>query len=156
MLNTRRFEGVPQKVNVIFVVLDLQDTPTQQLKALSQRERDLILKISGYSPEAWGSRGVFLGSDLSHAEWSAAVDKALASFERSPYVLQALSIGLADGEGKNDSASMILPFPPLSPLSPGQIQSERIPIFLPPSFCLDLSSLRSLLLASPSHLRPSA
>jgi len=66
--------------------LDLTDW--QQLKTLSQRERDLILKISGYSPEAWGSRGVFLGSDLSHGDWSAAVDKALNSFDRSPYVLQ--------------------------------------------------------------------
>src|SRR5438445_7035300 len=66
--------------------LDLTDW--QQLKALSQRERDLILKVSGYSAEAWGSRGVYLGSDLSHQDWSAAVDKALSSFERSPYVLQ--------------------------------------------------------------------
>src|SRR5947209_3098356 len=67
---------------------ELNLTDWQQLKTLSQRERDLILKISGYSPEAWGSRGVYLGSDLSHADWSAAVDKALESFARSPYVLQ--------------------------------------------------------------------
>ncbi len=60
----------------------------QQLKGLSQRERDLILKISGYSPRAWGSRGVFLGSDMSHAEWSAALEQALNSFSHSPYVLQ--------------------------------------------------------------------
>ncbi len=66
--------------------LDLTDW--QQLKALSQRERDLILKVSGYSEEAWGARGVYLGSDLSSADWSVAVDKALASFDRSPYVLQ--------------------------------------------------------------------
>lgn len=63
-------------------------TDWQQLKSLSQRERELILKVSGFSPEAWGARGVFLGSDLSHEEWSAAVDKAIASFSRSPYVLQ--------------------------------------------------------------------
>jgi hypothetical protein len=67
---------------------ELNLTDWQQLKTLSQRERDLILKVSGYSPDAWGSRGVFLGSDLSHAEWSAAVDKALSSFQTSPYVLQ--------------------------------------------------------------------
>src|SRR5260221_669202 len=60
----------------------------QQLKGLSQRERDLILKISGYSPRAWGSRGVFLGSDMSHAEWSAALEQALNSYSHSPYVLQ--------------------------------------------------------------------
>lgn len=63
-------------------------TDWQQLKTLSQRERELILKVSGYSEEAWGARGVYLGSDLSTGEWSVAVDKALAAFERSPYVLQ--------------------------------------------------------------------
>ena len=66
----------------------LELTDWNQLKSLSQRERELILKVSGFSPEGWGARGVFLGSDLSHAEWSAAVDKALASATRSPYVLQ--------------------------------------------------------------------
>src|SRR4030095_12952437 len=32
-------------------------TDWQQLKALSQRERDLILKVSGVSAQAWGARG---------------------------------------------------------------------------------------------------
>ena len=63
-------------------------TDWQQLKSLSQRERELILKVSGFSAEAWGARGVYLGSDLSHEEWSAAVDKAISSFDSSPYVLQ--------------------------------------------------------------------
>lgn len=63
-------------------------TDWQQLKTLSQRERELILKVSGFSEHAWGARGVFLGSDLSHADWSAAVDNAIANFERSPSVLQ--------------------------------------------------------------------
>ena len=67
---------------------ELNLTDWQQLKTLSQRERDLILKVSGYSEEAWGARGVYLGSDLSTADWSAAVDKALAAFGRSPFILQ--------------------------------------------------------------------
>jgi hypothetical protein len=66
----------------------LEITDWNQLKSLSQRERELILKVSGFSPDAWGARGVYLGSDLSHAEWAAAVDKALASATRSPYLLQ--------------------------------------------------------------------
>jgi hypothetical protein len=69
-----------------FPGLDLTDW--QQLKTLSQKERDLILKISGFSEHAWGARGVFLGSDLSQADWSAAVDAALRDFEKSPSVLQ--------------------------------------------------------------------
>jgi hypothetical protein len=66
--------------------LDLVDWT--ELKSLSQRERQLILKISGFHETAWGARGVFLGSDLSHADWSAAVDQALRSFDQTPYVLQ--------------------------------------------------------------------
>ena len=67
---------------------ELALTDWQQLKTMSQKERDLILKVSGYSEEAWGARGVYLGSDLSTADWSAAVDKAITGFERSPYILQ--------------------------------------------------------------------
>jgi hypothetical protein len=66
--------------------LDLTDW--QQLKGLSQRERELILKVSGFSDKAWGARGVFLGSDLPTVEWAAAVDLALGSFASSPHVLQ--------------------------------------------------------------------
>ncbi|MFM2081953.1 MAG: hypothetical protein RL380_644 [Verrucomicrobiota bacterium] len=66
----------------------LELTDWTQLKTLSQRDRELILKISGYSERAWGARGVSLGSDLSLGEWSAAVDEALRSFPTSPFVLQ--------------------------------------------------------------------
>lgn len=67
---------------------ELNLTDWQQLKTLSQKERELILKVSGFSEHAWGARGVFLGSDLSHADWSAAVDRAISSFETTPFVLQ--------------------------------------------------------------------
>jgi hypothetical protein len=70
------------------VIPELGLTDWHQLKALSQRERDLILKVSGFSEKAWGARSVYLGSDLSHADWSAAIDAALASFEQTPCVLQ--------------------------------------------------------------------
>ena len=67
---------------------ELNLTDWAQLKSLSQKERELILKVSGFSENAWGARGVFLGSDLSQADWSAAVDDAMAHFEKSPFVLQ--------------------------------------------------------------------
>jgi hypothetical protein len=67
---------------------ELNLTDWRQLHALSHKERELILKVSGFSPHAWGARGVYLGSDLPHAEWTAAVEKAIASFGHSPYVLQ--------------------------------------------------------------------
>ncbi len=67
---------------------ELNLTDWQQLKTLSQKERDLVLKVSGFSENAWGARGVFLGGDLSQADWSAAVDAALKNFAVSPSVLQ--------------------------------------------------------------------
>ena len=67
---------------------ELNLTDWHRLKLLSQRERELILKVSGFSDTAWGARGVYLGSDLSVSEWSEAVDLALRSFPRSPFVLQ--------------------------------------------------------------------
>jgi hypothetical protein len=67
---------------------ELNLTDWRQLKTLSQRERDLILKVSGFSEHAWGARGVYLGSDLSQEDWAAAVDRAMASFSTSPFVLQ--------------------------------------------------------------------
>jgi hypothetical protein len=67
---------------------ELNLTNWQQLKTMSQKERDLILKVSGFSPQAWGARGVQLGSDLSHEDWSKAVDEAIENFPTSPRILQ--------------------------------------------------------------------
>jgi hypothetical protein len=66
----------------------LEITDWEQLKEFSQKERDLILKVSGFSENAWGARGVYLGSDLAAAEWSGAVDAALQSFHKNPFILQ--------------------------------------------------------------------
>lgn len=60
----------------------------RELETMSQKERNLILKVSGFSEKAWGARGVFLGSDLPTTEWAAAVQEALRSASTSPYVLQ--------------------------------------------------------------------
>ena len=59
-----------------------------QLKQLSQRQRRLVIKVSGFSPQAWGARGVQVGHDLSAADWSRAVERALADFPQSPSILQ--------------------------------------------------------------------
>jgi hypothetical protein len=67
---------------------ELNLTDWQQLKTMSHKERELILKVSGFSAHAWGSRGVYLGSDLSHEDWAKAVDDAIGHFNESPRVLQ--------------------------------------------------------------------
>ncbi|MBX2861091.1 MAG: hypothetical protein KTR14_07640 [Vampirovibrio sp.] len=58
------------------------------LSTLSQKQRQLVLKPSGFSPLAWGSRGVTVGHDVSGEEWGQSVDNALNSYEQSPYILQ--------------------------------------------------------------------
>ena len=63
-------------------------TNWHQLKNLSQKDRHLILKVSGFSEQAWGARGVFLGSDLSSQDWGQVVDTAIRSFGRQNYILQ--------------------------------------------------------------------
>ena len=54
----------------------------------TQKERRLVIKPSGFSPLAWGGRGVVVGHDVSGEEWAAAIERALANFDALPYVLQ--------------------------------------------------------------------
>ncbi len=89
---------------------ELNLTDWRQLKALSQKERELILKVSGFSAHAWGARGVYLGSDLSHADWAAAVDEAIARYERSPRVLQRYhKPGLVEAQWFDFEGSQLVP-----------------------------------------------
>ncbi len=59
-----------------------------ELASFSQKKRDLVLKISGFSEKAWGSRGVHIGADMPQDEWGAAVEGALAGWKSHPYLLQ--------------------------------------------------------------------
>ena len=63
-------------------------TDWRELAGASQKEREMILKPSGFSELAWGSRGVIVGHDLPQQEWSEAIDNALTSFGNRPYILQ--------------------------------------------------------------------
>ncbi len=55
----------------------------------SQKERDLIVKISGYHETAWGARSVVLGSDCSREEWQQGVERAIELAGTNLHVLQA-------------------------------------------------------------------
>ena len=54
----------------------------------TQKERDLIIKISGYHETAWGARSVVLGSDGSREEWQQGVERAIALAPTNLHVLQ--------------------------------------------------------------------
>ncbi|MDD3180310.1 MAG: hypothetical protein PHQ04_08155 [Opitutaceae bacterium] len=58
------------------------------LAAASQKERELIIKISGFHETAWGARSVVLGSDCSREEWQAGVEQALKLAPGNLHILQ--------------------------------------------------------------------
>ncbi|HVZ65913.1 MAG TPA: hypothetical protein VG936_15210 [Lacunisphaera sp.] len=60
----------------------------RELAGASQKERDLIIKISGFHETAWGARSVVLGSDCSREEWQEGVDQALRLAPENLHVLQ--------------------------------------------------------------------
>lgn len=66
----------------------LEITDWNQLKTFSQKQRRLILKMSGFSELAWGARGVYLGSDMSGDDWAKAIDFAIQNFNKNPFILQ--------------------------------------------------------------------
>ena len=70
------------------VVSDWRD-----LEAATQKERQFVIKPSGFSEFAWGSRGVFVGHDLPQREWAAALNSALEAFSTTPSVLQVFHKG---------------------------------------------------------------
>ena len=63
-------------------------TDWRQLAGASQKERDLIIKISGYHESAWGARSVVLGSDCSREEWQGGIEVAVEDAPSNPHILQ--------------------------------------------------------------------
>jgi len=61
----------------------------RDLISASQKERELIIKISGFHETAWGARSVVLGSDCSREEWQQGVERALELAPVNLHVLQA-------------------------------------------------------------------
>lgn len=87
------------------VIPDLGIQSWTEMERFSQKQRDLVLKISGFSPDAWGARGVYVGSDMSAEEWTAQVRTALAEFSEHPRVLQRFikgSLAKQDYVAEND------------------------------------------------------
>jgi len=60
----------------------------QQMAEGSQKERNYILKLSGYHEKAWGARSVILGNDVSRQNWAMALHQAVREGEKDLYVLQ--------------------------------------------------------------------
>lgn len=76
----------PLPPHAVLPRLDVQSW--EEVAAFSQKERDLVLKISGFHETAWGARGVTIGSDVPQAEWREALERALRGWPTQPYLLQ--------------------------------------------------------------------
>ena len=64
-----------------------------EVAQFSQKKRNFILKVSGFSERAWGSRGVVVASDHSQRDWQQALEKALGEFDHQPHILQVFHPG---------------------------------------------------------------
>jgi hypothetical protein len=60
----------------------------QELMSLTQKEREMVIKPSGFSPESWGSRGVVVGHDVSGEVWQETLTKGLQQFPDQTSILQ--------------------------------------------------------------------
>jgi hypothetical protein len=59
----------------------------------TQKERQYVIKVSGFSELAWGSRGVSIGHDMSQQEWKNTLSHGLDSFQTAPSILQVFHKG---------------------------------------------------------------
>lgn len=75
------------------VLPQLEVNDWEEVGAFSQKQRELILKISGFSELAWGSRGVYVAADLPQNEWKRVLREALDAYPRHPYLLQRFHKG---------------------------------------------------------------
>ncbi len=89
------------------------------IAGLGQKGRRFVLKPSGFSELAWGSRGVSVGHDLPQKEWADAIDAGLASFPKVPYILQEFRKGKRVASSYHEPATdEIVPMPGRVRLSP--------------------------------------
>ncbi|HZZ66424.1 MAG TPA: hypothetical protein VFE17_13035 [Candidatus Baltobacteraceae bacterium] len=64
-----------------------------QLGEIGKSERDYVVKPSGFSELAWGSRGVRVANDLPKDEWIATLSEALNEYPKTPRILQRFHKG---------------------------------------------------------------
>ena len=84
-------DPTPLPQHAVIPRLEIHDW--REAARFSQKDRDLLLKVSGFSPLGWGSRGIALGADLPHAEWEKRINHSLETFESSPTIMQRFHKG---------------------------------------------------------------
>jgi hypothetical protein len=79
-------DPTPLPQHAVIPRLEIHDW--REAEKFSQKERDLLVKVSGFSPLGWGSRGIVVGSDVPQVEWERAIEEALATFQTTPRIMQ--------------------------------------------------------------------
>ena len=96
-----------------------------ELERATQKERHFVIKPSGFSELAWGSRGVSIGHDMPQTEWVEALQNALASFPTTPYILQEFHKGrLFDMDFMDEDRHVVVRMSGRARLSPYYFVSE--------------------------------
>ncbi|MFY9268598.1 MAG: hypothetical protein WAO55_02490 [Candidatus Manganitrophaceae bacterium] len=86
----------PLPPHAVIPGLDLEGEPVTDFRRLgeaTQKERQLVIKPSGFSESAWGSRGVVAGHDVPETAWKETIDQALNAFSTTPSILQQFHKG---------------------------------------------------------------
>ena len=86
----------PLPPQAVIYGLEVEGRPIRawrDLYGLSKSERQFVVKPSGFSEMAWGSRGVYVANDLTRDEWMAVIDGGLHTYEKSPQILQRFHKG---------------------------------------------------------------
>jgi len=109
-------DPTPLPYNAVHPRLEIQDW--NQLGGFSQKDRDLIIKISGFDGRAWGARGVFLGSDLSRSDWGASLANALREFPEHPHILQIFRHSVLSDQSYYDPEGNVVTMKGRARLSP--------------------------------------
>jgi hypothetical protein len=84
-------DPTPLPGHAVIPGLTIASRPVQgwgSVRLASKADRKLVLKPSGFSELAWGSRGVVIGHDESASDWASAIDRALVSYPRTTWILQ--------------------------------------------------------------------
>jgi hypothetical protein len=124
-------DPTPLPQHAVIPRLEIHDW--REAAKFSQKDRDLLLKVSGFSPLGWGSRGISLGSDLAHAEWEKRIDNALATFDSSPTIMQRFHKGRLLEHRYWDNGGG-------SPAPSGDVNKNTA---LPPNFGIEQGTARS-------------
>lgn len=59
-----------------------------ELAEATQKNRNYIIKRSGYNKDAWGARSITVGSDCSQEAWTESITLAINQSKTSPFIIQ--------------------------------------------------------------------